>query len=75
MAILWGNLEELKIAAREKDQAYPSEDPAASSGLSNLPFECCIREYAQELDAEDNETEDGEAAYVRLYGMYGARIL
>ncbi|CAD0113667.1 unnamed protein product [Aureobasidium uvarum] len=75
MAILWGNLEELKAAALAKQQPFPPHDsaPAETVGLSNLPFYCCIAEYGQALDEDDLGSEES-SGYTRLYDMSGARI-
>ncbi|CAD0097308.1 unnamed protein product, partial [Aureobasidium vineae] len=75
MAILWGNLEELKAAALAKQQPFPPHDPAPTEivGLSNLPFYCCIAEYGQKLDEDDFGSEES-SGYTRLYDMSGARI-
>jgi len=74
MAILWGNLEELKVAASLKQQPFPSSGTASAHdmGLSNLPFYCCIEEYGQELDEEDRP--DEFTAYTTLYALAKTRI-
>ncbi|KAG9521833.1 hypothetical protein KCU93_g7194, partial [Aureobasidium melanogenum] len=75
MAILWGNLEELKTAALTKQQPFPAPQAVAIEGtnLSNLPFLCFIAEYGQELDQDDIESAES-SAYTILYDMSGARI-
>lgn len=75
MAILWGNLEELKAAALAKQQPFSAPQAAAAEGtnLSNLPFYCFIAEYGQELDQDDIESADS-SGYTTLYDMSGARI-
>ncbi|KAH0342347.1 hypothetical protein KCU81_g5709, partial [Aureobasidium melanogenum] len=75
MAILWGNLEELKTAALAKQQPFPAPQAAAAerTNLSNLPFYCFIAEYGQELDQDDIESADS-SGYTTLYDMSGARI-
>ncbi|KAG9583545.1 hypothetical protein KCU77_g10803, partial [Aureobasidium melanogenum] len=75
MAILWGNLEELKIAALAKQQPFPAPEAASAEGtnLSNLPFCCFIAEYGQELDQDDIESAES-SGYTILYDMSGARI-
>lgn len=75
MAILWGNLEELKTAALMKQQPFPAPEAATAEGmnLSNLPFFCCIAEYGQELDQDDIESAES-SSYTTLYDMSGARI-
>jgi protection-of-telomeres protein 1 len=74
MAILWGDLEELKIAASQKQQPFPSPEAVSAQdmGLSNLPCYCYIREYGQELDEDDRP--DEFTAYTTLYAMFGTRI-
>jgi len=74
MAILWGNLEELKVAASLEQQPFPSSGTASAHdmGLSNLPFYCCIEEYGQELDEEDRP--DEFTAYTTLYALAKTRI-
>ncbi|KAG9654417.1 hypothetical protein KCU95_g13186, partial [Aureobasidium melanogenum] len=75
MAILWGNLEELKTAALAKQQPFPAPPAATTEGtnLSNLPFLCFIAEYGQELDQDDLESAE-TSGYTTLYDMSGARI-
>lgn len=74
MAILWGDLEELKVAASHKQQPFPLSEAisAQDMGLSNLPFCCCIEEYGQELDEEDRP--DEFTAYTTLYALTRTRI-
>lgn len=74
MAILWGNLEELKVAASLKQQPFPSSEAASAQhmGVSNLPFYCCIEEYGQELDEEDRP--DEFTTYTTLYAIVKTRI-
>jgi protection-of-telomeres protein 1 len=71
MAILWGNLEELKVAASQNQQPFPSRE-GSHMGLSNLPFYCCIKEYGQELDEEDRP--DEFSTYTTLYALASTRI-
>jgi protection-of-telomeres protein 1 len=74
MAILWGDLEELKLAALQKQQPFPPSEATSAEDmrLSNLPFYCCIEEYGQELDEEDRP--DEFSAYTTLYAMTSTRI-
>ena len=67
MSILWGNLEELKGAVTSHSPGIDQSDPWESK-LSNVPFECCIEEYGQELDPEDiaGATPD---EFVRIFQM------
>ncbi|GAM89063.1 hypothetical protein ANO11243_070970 [Dothideomycetidae sp. 11243] len=75
--ILCGNLRELKdeqLAGSAADQTEPSADPDAWSGkLSNIPFECCIQEYGQQLDAEDMAPGD-ETTWTRIFAMFETTI-
>lgn len=75
MAILWGNLEEIKAAALVKQQPFPALEatPAEGTNLSNLPFSCFIAEYGQELDQDDIESAES-SGHISLYDMSGARI-
>lgn len=75
MAILWGNLEELKTAALAKQQPFPAPQAVTTEGtnLSNRPFLCFIAEYGQELDQDDIESAES-SAYTIVYDMSGARI-
>ncbi|KAI5207377.1 hypothetical protein E4T39_01856 [Aureobasidium subglaciale] len=78
MAILWGNLEELKADATAKHQPYPPDpsDPSVVAGgmkLSNLPFHCCVEEYAQELDEADSGSDEA-LGYMTVYAIFGTRI-
>lgn len=75
MAVLWGNLEELKTAALMKQKPFPALEANTAEGmsLSNLPFFCCIAEYGQELDQDDIESAES-SGYTTLYDMSGARI-
>ncbi|KAK6006348.1 hypothetical protein QM012_006758 [Aureobasidium pullulans] len=75
LAILWGNLEELKAAALVKQQSFPALEavPAEGPSLSNLPFSCFIAEYGQRLDQDDIESAES-SGYITLYDMSGARI-
>lgn len=74
MSILWGNLEELKVAASLKQQPFPPLEAVSNQhmGLSNMPFYCCIQEYGQELDEEDRP--DEFSTYTTLYALAGTRI-
>ena len=74
MAILWGDLEELKVAAVHKQQPFPASEAVSAQdmGLSNLPFYCIIEEYGQELDAADRP--DEFSTYTTVYSMVGTRI-
>ncbi|THX22457.1 hypothetical protein D6D12_09148 [Aureobasidium pullulans] len=75
MAVLWGNLEELKSTAVAKQQPYPAHSSAPIEGmeLSNLPFCCCIEEYGQKLDEADLELIE-TPLYERIHEMFGAHI-
>ena len=80
LAILWGNLEERKLEAFQANTPYPptagnagdiSRTNTVDLSLSNLPFECCIREYGQELVEED----DAETSkWIQIFGMFGTHI-
>jgi hypothetical protein len=74
IAILWGNLEELKLAALQNQQPFPTSEATSAEdmGLSNLPFYCCIKEYGQELDEEDRS--DEFSTYATLYALASTRI-
>ncbi|KAF2719748.1 hypothetical protein K431DRAFT_271988 [Polychaeton citri CBS 116435] len=58
---LWGNLEETK-------------SPQSAQTLSNVPFECCIREYGQPVDIRD-KSENASTDYIRLYQLFGVTIM
>ncbi|KAI4724272.1 hypothetical protein E4T49_07993 [Aureobasidium sp. EXF-10728] len=75
MAILWGNLEEIKVAALAKQQPFPPHEsaPTDTMGLSNLAFDCCVSEYGQALDGDDIDS-GKPSSYTKLYDMSGARI-
>ncbi|GAB7352531.1 hypothetical protein MBLNU459_g2924t1 [Dothideomycetes sp. NU459] len=83
LAILWGNLEERKLAALTAQQPYPphptnkSNDEAQMSPrdneLSNLPFTCCMKEYGQPVDKED--LEEYPSGYIQVYNLFGTTIL
>lgn len=76
LSILWGNLDERKSAAHQEGVSYPSDaDPtgetktiSSDAGLSNLPFECCIRETCLSLN-EENPSE-----YTSIYNLFGTTI-
>ncbi|KAI7146420.1 hypothetical protein KC352_g29034, partial [Hortaea werneckii] len=59
LCILWGNLEE----------KGPDEP------ISNRPFECCVQEYGQEMDEEDEEKALVPMGWKRLYRLSGTTIL
>lgn len=73
-------------AADEEEIVPPSNsDVEWKDKLSNIPFECCIFEYGQEIEtdrstmdyepgpeAADLRAEDG---WVRLHGLFGTTIL
>lgn len=75
MAVLWGNLEELKSAAAAKQQPYPPHPsiPVEGMELSNLPFFCCINEYGQKLDDFDLDLVE-TTEYQRVHAMFGTRV-
>ncbi|KAI5209678.1 hypothetical protein E4T38_02358 [Aureobasidium subglaciale] len=75
MAVLWGNLEELKTDATAKHQPYPPDPLVVAEGmeLSNLPFHCCIEEYGQELDEADIGSDEA-FGYMTVYAIFGTRI-
>ncbi|KAF1345850.1 hypothetical protein BDV97DRAFT_29527 [Delphinella strobiligena] len=76
LSILWGNLDERKSAAHQEGVSYPSDaDPAgetksisSDARLSNLPFECCIREACLSLN------EDVPSEYTSVYNIFGTTI-
>lgn len=77
LAILWGNLEERKSKALEAGLPYPPEASKSSDktqtalvdpGLSNLPVECCIREYGAQV-FKDDKTE-----LIPMFGLCGIVI-
>jgi len=77
LGILWGNLEEIRTAmTAERTAAVRSDDAGTdqkrNTELSNLPFECCIQEYGQELDSDDQIDADG---WIRLYEISKTTIL
>lgn len=81
LAILWGNLEERKCAAQAVNEPYPTEAPASVDStiaepidpeLSNLPFQCCIREFGQHVDKEDRSQSSQE--WIQVFGMFGTTI-
>ncbi|KAI7500267.1 hypothetical protein KC367_g3785 [Hortaea werneckii] len=59
LCILWGNLEE----------KGPDEP------ISNRPFECCVLEYGQEMDDEDEEKALVPMGWKRLHRLVGTTIL
>jgi hypothetical protein len=83
MAILWGDLEAKKTAAKldkgkgkqsvrrplEKPpiETSDTEDVDVEEPVSNKPFACCIEEYG----VKDEEVGDG---WVRCFGLFGTKI-
>lgn len=83
LSILWGNLEERKSEATSAGQPYPpnvmKKGPSSASDpeLSNIPFDCCIKEYGIELqkhhiDFTNLRTSQG---YARTFGLNGITIM
>lgn len=60
--LLWGNLKEVVTA-----------EPGQNLLLQNPPFECCIREFGQELDDIDR-ADPNRREWIRVYEMFGVTI-
>lgn len=85
LAILWGNLEERKAEQQqqltENDLSKPSEptkDPISAAvdvQLSNLPFECCIKEYGVKILEEDKAHTPDKLDWVQVFGIFGITIV
>lgn len=69
LAVLWGNLQEVKTPAED------DEIPWADS-VSNLPFDCCIREYGEKVENEEDAAAlRAELGWIRLHRLFGTTIL
>ncbi|KAG8631969.1 hypothetical protein KVT40_001109 [Elsinoe batatas] len=74
--IIWGNLTELKAAAESDPQVKSDEKEYWSAKLSNLPFDCCIQEYGQPVDADDEATLGLDSrGWIRLFSLCETMVL
>ncbi|KAF4551104.1 putative protection of telomeres protein [Elsinoe fawcettii] len=75
--IIWGNLGELKSAARSDLASEHDPKDYWSGQLSNLPFDCCIQEYGQALDDDDAMVgaEEEELGWMRLFSLCETNVL
>ncbi|KAF4968904.1 hypothetical protein FSARC_3776 [Fusarium sarcochroum] len=90
MWLLWGNLEEKKMAAQEaakkgqppcdsddEDQQLPETTKSGKAQLSNRAFPCCIQQYGIKVP-EPNQSKadagDGKR-WQRMFRLFGARIV
>lgn len=74
---LWGNLEEIKSAASQSchgsELANAGSDIDVWNGaLSNVPFECCIAEYGQPIDNDDEDKKEED--WVQIFELQGTTI-
>ena len=82
MFVLWGSLEEKKLAEVEMEGVEGEAAAAAAAaqkdaGPVNLPFECCIMEYGIEShEEEDEEMLQGDLpcppGWRRMFALFGA---
>ena len=82
LCILWGNLQELQYLAMDTSKGTSTVETDAvgrdywKGALSNLPFECCIREYGQRVeDEQDEQDEQATDNWVRCYELFGTTIM
>ncbi|KAF2226037.1 hypothetical protein BDZ85DRAFT_258489 [Elsinoe ampelina] len=74
--IIWGNLAELKTAAEGDPQVNSVEKDYWSAKLSNLPFDCCIQEYGQPVEADDeNRLGPDSRGWIRLFSLCETMVL
>ncbi|KAJ9618961.1 hypothetical protein H2203_008777 [Taxawa tesnikishii (nom. ined.)] len=77
--VLWGDLEEKKSEAQSRGlpSSLPGEvireDMLSGHAPDNVPFECCIREYGQQVDPEDM-SEDTLMGWIRIFEIFETRI-
>lgn len=71
LAVLWGNLEEIKSAALRNENNNEDHD-IWKGALSNVPFECCIVEYGQPLNGDDD---GGKDDWIQMFEMRETTVI
>ncbi|KAJ4250520.1 hypothetical protein NW762_011774 [Fusarium torreyae] len=90
MWLLWGNLEEEKLAAQEaakkgqppcdsdgEDQQHPETTKSGKAQLSNRAFPCCIQQYGIKVtEPAPSKADAGDGKrWQRMFRLFGVRIV